>query len=483
MTWIADGKTMKPKILVIDDERNTREGLREALIDDYDVLLAEDALKGLALLDANPDVCIALTDLRMPGMNGMDFIRTVTARKNAPLIIMLTAYGSVQTAVEALKVGAYDYLSKPVDLDNLEMMLERGMKVLRDRAEKNVVTPEGGAAVNIIGSSAAMTSVLESIRQVAATKATVLVTGESGTGKELVAQAIHKLSPRANKAFRPVHCAALSENLLESELFGHEKGAFTGANERVAGRFEMADGGTLFLDEIGEISLSVQVKLLRVLETHQFERVGGSETLTVDVRVVAATNRDLRAMVEQGTFREDLFYRLNVVNIRIPPLRERREDIPEILDFYLKKSAADNGKDVVDISPEALGVLMAYDWPGNVRELRNCVERMVVFARGVTLTMTDVPADIRSAVGEQFEAKNMPSHPQEEAKKEQQPLEDAGLNVKENERNLIIKALEECGGNRSQAALKLNISRRTLYRKLHEYGLAKDDGADSQGEH
>ncbi|MBR6323360.1 MAG: sigma-54-dependent Fis family transcriptional regulator [Victivallales bacterium] len=469
---------MKPKVLVIDDEKNTRDGLREALADDYDVLLAEDGVKGLALLDANPDVCIALTDLRMPGMDGMDFIRTVTARKNAPLIIMLTAYGSVQTAVEALKVGAYDYLSKPVDLDNLEMMLERGMKVLRDRAEKNGAAHEGGA-VNIIGSSAAMTAVLDSIRQVAATKATVLVTGESGTGKELVAQAIHKLSPRANKPFRPVHCAALSENLLESELFGHEKGAFTGANERVAGRFEMADGGTLFLDEIGEISLSVQVKLLRVLETRQFERVGGSETLTVDVRVVAATNRDLRAMVEQGTFREDLFYRLNVVNIRIPPLRERREDIPEILDFYLKKSAADNGKDVADISPEALGVLMAYDWPGNVRELRNCVERMVVFARGATLTMTDVPADIRSAVGEQFEAKAMPQKTTGAAPAE--PPAAIGLNVKENEKSLIIKALEECGGNRSQAALKLNISRRTLYRKLHEYGLAKDDGGDAQG--
>ena len=469
---------MKPKVLVIDDEKNTRDGLREALADDYDVLLAEDGIKGLALLDANPDVCIALTDLRMPGMDGMDFIRTVTARKNAPLIIMLTAYGSVQTAVEALKVGAYDYLSKPVDLDNLEMMLERGMKVLRDRAEKNGTAHEGGA-VNIIGSSAAMTAVLDSIRQVAATKATVLVTGESGTGKELVAQAIHKLSPRANKPFRPVHCAALSENLLESELFGHEKGAFTGANERVAGRFEMADGGTLFLDEIGEISLAVQVKLLRVLETHQFERVGGSETLTVDVRVVAATNRDLRAMVEQGTFREDLFYRLNVVNIRIPPLRERREDIPEILDYYLKKSASDNGKDVADISPEALGVLMAYDWPGNVRELRNCVERMVVFARGTTLTMTDVPADIRSAVGEQFEAKTMPPKAAEAAPTE--PLVNVGFNVKENEKSLILKALEECGGNRSQAALKLNISRRTLYRKLHEYGLAKDDGGDAQG--
>ncbi|MBP5673948.1 MAG: sigma-54-dependent Fis family transcriptional regulator [Victivallales bacterium] len=470
--------TKKPKILVIDDERNTREGLREALEDDYDVLLAEDGLKGLALLDANPDVCIALTDLRMPGMDGMDFVRTVSARKNAPLVIMLTAYGSVQTAVEALKVGAYDYLSKPVDLDNLEMMIDRGMKVLRDRTEKNGAVGEGGA-VNIIGSSAAMTAVLDSIRQVATTKATVLVTGESGTGKELVAQAIHKLSPRANKAFKPVHCAALSENLLESELFGHEKGAFTGANERVAGRFEMADGGTLFLDEIGEISLAVQVKLLRVLETHQFERVGGSETLTVDVRVVAATNRDLKAMVEQGTFREDLFYRLNVVNIRIPALRERREDIPEILDYYLKKSAADNGKDVSDISPEALGILMAYDWPGNVRELRNCVERMVVFARGATLTVTDVPVDIRSAVGEQFEVK--PASTEKPSAERTELLRDViGLNVKENEKSLIMKALEECGGNRSKAAQKLNISRRTLYRKLHEYGLAGEEG-EGQG--
>ncbi|MBR6059944.1 MAG: sigma-54-dependent Fis family transcriptional regulator, partial [Victivallales bacterium] len=461
-----------------DDERNTREGLREALEDDYDVLLAEDGLKGLALLDANPGVCIALTDLRMPGMDGMDFVRMVTARKNAPLVIMLTAYGSVQTAVEALKVGAYDYLSKPVDLDNLEMMIDRGMKVLRDRAEKNGAVGEGGA-VNIIGSSAAMTAVLDSIRQVATTKATVLVTGESGTGKELVAQAIHKLSPRANKAFKPVHCAALSENLLESELFGHEKGAFTGANERVAGRFEMADGGTLFLDEIGEISLAVQVKLLRVLETHQFERVGGSETLTVDVRVVAATNRDLKAMVEQGTFREDLFYRLNVVNIRIPALRERREDIPEILDYYLKKSAADNGKDVSDISPEALGILMAYDWPGNVRELRNCVERMVVFARGATLTVTDVPVDIRSAVGEQFEVKPA-STEKPSAERTELLREGIGLNVKENEKSLIMKALEECGGNRSKAAQKLNISRRTLYRKLHEYGLAGEEG-EGQG--
>ncbi len=450
---------MKATILIIDDERNTREGLRDALCDEYEVLLAEDALKGMELLKQHK-VDMVLTDLRMPGMDGMDFIREVTSWPNAPLIIMLTAYGSVQTAVEAMKVGAYDYLAKPVQLDNLEMMLERGMAVLTERASTD--SEVDGGVENIIGSSAAMKAVLSSIRQVAPSKATVLITGESGTGKELVAQAIHKLSPRAKKPFKPVHCAALAENLLETELFGHEKGAFTGADSRVAGRFELANGGTLFLDEIGEISPAVQVKLLRVLETQQFERVGGSETLTVDVRVVAATNRDLKAMAESGKFREDLFYRLNVVNIAIPPLRERREDIPPILDYYLKKYSKDNGKDISEIGTEALGVLSAYDWPGNVRELRNCVERMVVFARGNILTLTDVPAEIRSAVGEQFESK-----PQDKVASPGK----LDLDVKENERNLVIKALEECGGNRTKAAKLLNMSRRTLHRKLHEYDL------------
>ena len=453
-----------PKILIIDDERNTREGLQEALADDYDVTVAEDGLKGLAFLKENP-VDIVLTDLRMPGLDGMAFTREVASWPNPPLIIMLTAYGSVQTAVEALKIGAYDYISKPVDLDNLEMMLKRGMEFLSRKRHSAQPSPE---LPGIVWKSKGLQDVMEQLRQVAPTRTTVLITGESGTGKELAAQAIHKLSGRASKPFIAVHCASLSANLLESELFGHEKGAFTGASERVAGRFELADGGTLFLDEIGEISLPVQVKLLRVLETQKFERVGGTQTLSVDVRVVAATNRNLKAMVAEGTFREDLFYRLNVINIKLPPLRERRDDIPVIMDYYLKKCSAENGKAIENFSPDAINMMCAYDWPGNVRELRNAVERMVVFAEGTTLTMNDVPEDIRKALFEQFEKKDNSPAPQNQGT---QP-EPAVLDIHENEKALIIKALEECGGNRSQAANKLKISRRTLHRKLNEYGIS-----------
>ncbi|MBP5639987.1 MAG: sigma-54-dependent Fis family transcriptional regulator [Victivallales bacterium] len=455
-----------PKILIIDDERNTREGLQEALCDDYDVAIAEDGIKGMAYLKANP-VDIVLTDLRMPGLDGMEFTREVSSWPNHPLIIMLTAYGSVQTAVEALKIGAYDYISKPVDLDNLEKMLKRGIEFLtrkRGGADQQTLPLPG-----IVWKSKGLQDVMDQIRQVAPTRTTVLITGESGTGKELAAQAIHKLSGRASKPFIAVHCASLSENLLESELFGHEKGAFTGASERVQGRFELADGGTLFLDEIGEISLPVQVKLLRVLETQKFERVGGSQTLSVDVRVIAATNRNLKAMVAEGTFREDLFYRLNVISIKLPPLRERRDDIPVIMDYYLKKCASENGKHIDNFSPDAISMMSAYDWPGNVRELRNAVERMVVFAEGSTLTMNDVPEDIRKALLEQFEKKDQPVVAESpHTSSEEAPV----LDIHENEKALIIKALEECGGNRSQAALKLKISRRTLHRKLNEYGIS-----------
>ena len=458
----------KPLILIIDDERNTREGLRGALADQYEVLLAEDGLRGLALLKEHA-VDIVLTDLRMPGLDGMDFTRKAASMENPPLIIMLTAYGSVQTAVEAMKIGAYDYLTKPVNLDNLEMMIARGLDTLRQRAnasdERNRLGNRDGLDA-IIGSSKRITTVFAAVRQVADSRSTVLLSGESGTGKELFAQAIHRLSSRADKPFIAIHCAALNENLLESELFGHEKGAFTGANERVIGRFEKADGGTLFLDEIGEITPATQVKLLRVLESRNFERVGGGSTITVDVRLIAATNRDLKAMVDAGTFREDLFYRLNVVNIALPPLRERHEDIPLLLDFYLKRTARENNKAIDGFSPEAVKVLDTYDWPGNVRELRNCVERMVVFARGSTLTLNDVPEDIRQAVGEQLSGTNDHHGDAPATTTTADPLD-----IKANEKNLIIQALAECGGNRSQAAIKLNISRRTLHRKLNEYGI------------
>ncbi len=448
----------KHSILVIDDELNTREGLRLAFEDKYDVNLAEDALKGFRILNEK-EIEIVLTDLRMPGMDGMDFIRQVASMKNRPLVIMLTAYGSVQTALEAMDAGAYDYVSKPIDLDNLEMMIDRGLAEMEEERKRSSGEVLPG---NMIAVSQKMCDVMDSVARVAPTMATVLLTGESGTGKEVVARAIHSMSSRASSPFVPVHCAALNENLLESELFGHEKGAFTGAGERVYGRFETAGDGTLFLDEIGEISLATQVKLLRVLENRTFERVGGKESIAVRARLVAATNRNLEEMVAAGTFREDLFYRLNVVTIDLPPLRERKEDIPALLDFFLKKSNMDNGKSVVGFSPEARELLTAYDWPGNVRELRNCVERMTVFAQRNVLTLGDVPHVIRQGIGKQLE----------DAENNHVPVQvSQDFNMKDNERNLIVQALSECGGNRTHAAEKLSISRRTLQRKMREYGI------------
>lgn len=455
----------KEKILVIDDERNTREGLFAALSEEYEVLLAEDAIKGINILKKEA-IPIVLTDLRMSGMDGMEFTKEVASWENAPLIIMLTAYGSVKTAIEAMKAGAYDYLTKPVNLDNLEMMIKRGLETVQMKKEneqlRKALEKKETATDGIVGSSQVMLNLLENAKQVAEARSTVLVTGESGTGKELFARAIHRMSPRKDKAFVAVHCAALNENLLESELFGHEKGAFTGATERQIGRFERANGGSLFLDEIGEISPATQVKLLRALESRSIERVGGSEVIKIDVRLIAATNRNLKEMVEQGTFRDDLYYRLNVVNLHLPALREHREDIPLLLNHYLKLAAEDNERDLNAVTPEAVKVLTAYDWPGNIRELRNCVERMVVFARGSSLTVNDIPSEIRQAVAEQF---------QKTAEKEKDKLDssDNPLDIKANEKNVIMQALAKCNGNKSKAAEILGISRRTLHRKLNEY--------------
>jgi len=454
--------TAKPKIMVIDDERNAREGLRDALEDKYDIILMEDAIHGMLKLKEQP-VDIVLTDLRMSGIDGMEFTKEVSSWENAPLIIMLTAYGSVETAVEAMKVGAYDYLTKPINLDDLEMMIDRGLETLRQRREETARLQQSeDGELGIIGNSRRMLAVLEEARQIASTsRSTVLITGESGTGKEMFAQAIHQLSQRKDKPFVAVHCAALNENLLESELFGHEKGAFTGATERQIGRFERANGGTLFLDEIGEITPSTQVKLLRALETRSFERVGGNQTISVDVRLLAATNRNLQAMVKEGKFREDLYYRLNVVNLHLPPLREHREDIPLLLQHYLHQDAQDNGKQVTGFTPEAVKVLVSYDWPGNIRELRNCVERMVVMSRGSLLTLNDIPEEIRRGLGEQFQKQS-----QTTADSQDNPLD-----IKGNEKAMIIQALAKCDGNRTKAAEMLGISRRTLHRKINEYSL------------
>jgi len=448
--------TKQPTILIVDDERNTREGLQRALRDRYDVLLAEDSAKALQTLESTV-VDVMLTDLRMPGIDGMGLLRRARSLTNPPVCIMMTAYGSIENAVQAMQAGAYHYVTKPVNLDELELVIKRALNSKRIESE-NVNLREQlehkFGLENIIGESPAMRQVFETVQQVAPSRATVLITGETGTGKELIAKAIHNLSPRKDGPFIAVHAAALPTSLLESELFGHEKGAFTGAVERRIGRFELSDGGTLFLDEVAELEPAMQVKLLRVLEERAFERVGGAKTLQVDVRLVAATNKDLKKLVSEGKFRDDLFYRLSVVAVDLPPLRQRREDIPLLVKTFLDEFGRENNKQVRELTLEALNVLLAYDWPGNVRELRNAVEQMVVLARSDKLTVRDVPATVR--MGADLTRINVVR---------------TGMTVEEAERQLIAQALKEMDGNRTKAAKKIGISRRTLHRKLKEYGL------------
>jgi DNA-binding NtrC family response regulator len=447
----------KPIVLVADDERGTREGLERALQDRYEVLVAEDGQKALQLLEAqHADVLI--TDLKMPGLDGMALLKRALALQKPPVCIVMTAYGSIESAVEAMQAGAYHYLTKPnINLDELELVIQRALNTRQIEVE-NVSLREQldhkFGMEHIIGKSPAMQQIFDIVQQVAPTRATALITGETGTGKELVAHAIHNLSPRKKAPFIAVHAAALPSALLESELFGHEKGAFTGAVERRIGRFELADGGTLFLDEIGELEPQMQVKLLRVLEERAFERVGGQKTIEVDVRLIAATNKDLRKQVADGKFRDDLFYRLSVVTIALPPLRERRDDIPLLVSAFLCACSEENGKNVTELTPDAMNVLLAYDWPGNVRELRNAIEQMVVLARSEKLTMRDVPAAVRGG-----------------ADLTKIAVVRAGMTVGEAEKELIVQALKELKGNRTKAAEKIGMSRRTLHRKLKRYGL------------
>lgn len=447
----------KPTLLVVDDEKNTRDGLARALRQGYTVKVAEDGPKALEVLAERP-VDAVITDVRMPGMDGLTLLQRILARSPQPIFILLTAYGSIDMAVEAMKRGAHDFLTKPVNLDHLDLLLKRALrsreiepenKALRERLDTKF------GLENIIGSSDSMQEVFNTVKQMAPSRATVLIQGESGTGKELVAQAVHRLSPRHKAPFVAVHCAALSETLLESELFGHEKGAFTGAMELRRGRFELADGGTLFLDEIGEITPSIQVKILRVLEERRFERVGGQKTLDVDVRLIAATNRDLKAMVDKKEFRDDLFYRLNVITVNLPPLHQRREDIPLLIQHFIKIFATENQKEIEGLTPDVLELLVAYDWPGNVRELRNVLERMIVLSPSQKLTVRDVPASIKEHVGHNGTTRT-----------------GSDMSLEVSEKELIVKALKACNGNRTKAAEKLGISRRTLHRKLNEYGIS-----------
>jgi two-component system response regulator AtoC len=447
----------KPTLLIVDDEKTTRDGLRAALEDRYDVYIAEDAQAAMNLLESE-HFDVMLTDFRLPNEDGMKLIARAKSLSKPPICILMTAYGSEELAVDAMKRGADDYIAKGrLQIDELEMRIARALKQ-QDLEVENVslrrqLDTRFGLE-NIIGESPVMKEIFDVVQQVAPTRATVLIGGESGTGKELIAKAVHQLSPRAKQPMVSVHCAALSPTLLESELFGHERGAFTGAHERRVGRFEQAQGGTLFLDEIGEIDTTLQVKLLRFLGERTFERVGSNKTLTADVRLIAATNKNLEDLVKAGKFREDLFFRLRVVEINLPPLRERTGDIPLLAQKFLREFAAENQKPVNDFTADALQLLLNHSWPGNVRELRTAIEHAVVLCRGERISARDLPPSVRS--GRTAEA---------------QLFQRNDLTVKEAEKQLIVRALKETNGNRTRAAKKIGMSRRTFHRKLHEFHL------------
>src|SRR5580698_7637215 len=447
----------KPTLLIVDDEKPTREGLRAALEERYDVYIAEDTKAATDLLE-HEHFDVMLTDFRLPSEDELKLIARAKSLAKPPVCILMTAYGSEEIAVEAMKRGADDYIAKGrLQIDELELRIARALKQQNLEVENVSLRKQLEAKFgleNIIGQSPAMREIFEVVQQVAPTRATVLVTGESGTGKELIARAVHQLSPRAKQPFVAVHCAALAPTLLESELFGHEKGAFTGAHERRIGRFEQAQGGTLFLDELGEIDATIQVKLLRFLGERTFERVGSNKTQTADVRLVAATNKNLEELVKAGKFREDLFFRLRVVEIELPPLRERSGDIPLLAQNFLREFAKENSKPVNDFTADALEALMNYAWPGNVRELRTAVEHAVVLSRGERISVRDLPAAARGGPGGDTRL-----------------LQGKALTVKDAEKQLIARALKETDGNRTRAAEKIGMSRRTFHRKLHEYHL------------
>ncbi len=454
---------MSPLILVVDDDSAHRLMLRTLLEEwGYRIEEMDDGRKAVDFIMETP-VDLVLTDVRMPQMDGIEATRRIHDYNPAIPILIMTAYSSVPSAVEALKAGAYDYLTKPLDLDALKLAVERALEHTRLREENEELRSQLSRLQlpQLIGRSPAMQQLSELIAMVAPTEATLLIVGESGTGKGLVARALHANSSRADKALVEVNCAAIPESLVESELFGHEKGAFTGADRARRGRFSQADGGTIFLDEVGELPLLTQAKLLRVLQEGDIQRVGSDLQVPVDVRVLAATNRDLETMAKDGAFREDLYYRLNVVTIRVPPLRERREDIPTLAEHFWSRFAAKNKKNVAGITPQAMDLLLRYPWPGNVRELENAMERAVILLQGEYISVKELPLAVQRLAG--------------------QPVSDAGprpeedlvaesLTLAELEKRMILKILDETGGNKSEAARRLGITRRTLKLKLKKYG-------------
>ena len=439
-------------ILTIDDEENIRNGLADNFeLEGYNVEKAANGKEGLAKI-ASGGIDLVITDLRMDGISGEEVVRHVTTENPGIPIIVLTGHGSIEDATAAIKAGAYDFLTKPLDLDHLNLIVKNALK---GREQQKIITElqekirsGGESATDMIGKSAELNKVKTLIAKSAPSKANILITGESGVGKELVAKSIHELSPRKDKPFVIVHCAALSETLLESELFGYEKGAFTGADSQHKGRFEVADGGTIFLDEIGEINPATQVKLLRVIQEKSFERVGGTQSINVDVRIVAATNRNLEEEVKNGKFREDLFYRLNVVRIPMPPLRERKDDIPLLLHAFLREFNIENEKNILGFDNRAKAAILKYSWPGNIRELKNCVESAVVMCTGDEIKIEDLPASVREK-GEE-KVINIP----------------VGMKLDDAELLIIQENLAFCNGNKTKCAELLGIGRKTLHRKL-----------------
>lgn len=446
---------MRSTLLLVDDSENNLVSLQAGFVKSpYNVILAHGGDEALAVI-AEQKVDVIVTDLRMPEVDGMQVLETALQLPSPPQVIILTAFGTVESAVDALQMGAFTYLTKPVNLNELRAQVAKAMEVADLRREnvelKRQIDSRYGFE-DLLGETGEMQQMIQRLRAIADTRATVLVEGESGTGKELVARAIHKNSSRAKRPMIPIHCAALSESLMESELFGHEKGAFTGASEQRLGLFELADGGTVFLDEVGEIPLSTQVKLLRVLESREFLRVGGTAPVKVDVRVVAATNRVLSEEVEEGRFREDLYYRLNVVHVTIPPLRARAADIPMLVRAFLDQFAQEHGKPHLELTKPALQKLMQYHWPGNVRQLRNVVENLVLFSTSNRIDVDDLPGNLMSGQSDDF-------------------VVPVGVPLDQVERMVIERTLVSCGGNRTRAAEQLGISRRTLLRKIKELSL------------
>ena len=444
---------MKPNLLIVDDERHTREGLELALEDKFEVFLASSPQEAFNVMESE-SLEVVLTDLKMGSQSGMTVIDQAISLRSQPICIMMTAYGEVDVAVEAMKRGAFDFLAKPVNLEKLDMLIRRGLEsknLKKENTELHYRLDKKYSFGGILGKSQALEQVLDKVKLVGPSKATVLLTGETGTGKELVAQSIHQNSDRSRGPFVPVHCAALPSNLLESELFGHEKGAFTGASEKRIGRFESANQGTLFLDEIGEIDAATQVKLLRFLESKTIERLGSLNTIEIDTRLVCATNKNLLEMTQNGEFREDLYYRLNVVTIELPPLRDRGDDVTLLLDHFLKLFSEENDFPAPRLNPEATVVLNSYKWPGNIRELRNFCENLVVLNRGGDITPYDLDPRFFSDAS---------SNP------EVSEIKTSSLSVEENEKRLLRNALLQAGGNRTKAAELMGVSRRTLHRKL-----------------